>query len=55
MQDDKVVVVIKSDSSEFPTIAHDRQLRIAEEKESIYLMVLPVLRRIHWGIGRFCL
>ncbi len=19
-----------------------------------YLMVLPVLRRIHWGIGRFC-
>jgi hypothetical protein len=19
-----------------------------------YLMVLPVLRRIHWGMGRFC-
>ena len=22
--------------------------------DSIYLMVLPVLRRIHWGMGRFC-
>jgi len=26
----------------------------AEKAAVPYLMVLPVLRRIHWGMGRFC-
>lgn len=37
-----------------PHIPTDRDSNPRNKADSIYLMVLPVLRRIHWGMGRFC-
>lgn len=31
-----------------------QQKKKNQKEGCIYLMVLPVLKRIHWGIGRFC-